>query len=98
MYRQRQDTDISAAVPPSGKSSPGRPGAVLGGGTDGVACDHHHPRREVIALLKELGVRSYRFPVSRPPVQPTGSGSVRTARPGRGPGMSPSRFRKSFVR
>jgi beta-glucosidase len=56
-----------------------RPGAVLGGDTGDVACDHYHRYREDIALLKELGVRSYRFSVSWPRVQPTGSGPSNAA-------------------
>jgi beta-glucosidase len=56
-----------------------RPGAVLGGDTGDVACDHYHRYREDIALLKELGVRSYRFSVGWPRVQPTGSGPSNAA-------------------
>jgi beta-glucosidase len=56
-----------------------RPGAVAGGDTGEVACDHYHRYREDIALLRELGVRSYRFSVSWPRVQPTGSGPVNAA-------------------
>ncbi|MET9451586.1 GH1 family beta-glucosidase [Streptomyces cinerochromogenes] len=56
-----------------------RPGAVLGGDTGDVACDHYHRYRDDIALLKELGVRSYRFSVSWPRVQPTGAGPANTA-------------------
>jgi beta-glucosidase len=56
-----------------------RPGAVLGGDTGDVACDHYHRYREDIALLKALGVGSYRFSVSWPRVQPTGSGPANAA-------------------
>ncbi|CQR60859.1 GH1 family beta-glucosidase [Streptomyces leeuwenhoekii] len=56
-----------------------RPGAVAGGDTGDVACDHYHRYREDIALLRELGVRSYRFSVSWPRVQPTGSGPANAA-------------------
>lgn len=56
-----------------------RPGAVLGGDTGDVACDHYHRYREDIALLEALGVRSYRFSVSWPRVQPTGSGPANAA-------------------
>ncbi|MFI0166322.1 GH1 family beta-glucosidase [Streptomyces sp. NPDC017095] len=52
-----------------------RPGAIVGGDTGDVACDHYHRYREDIALLKELGVGSYRFSVSWARVQPTGAGS-----------------------
>ncbi|MEU2439606.1 GH1 family beta-glucosidase [Streptomyces rubradiris] len=51
-----------------------RPGAVAGGDTGDTACDHYRRYPEDVALLKRLGVRSYRFSVSWPRVQPTGSG------------------------
>ena len=34
------------------------------------ACDHYHRYREDIALMKELGLKSYRFSVSWPRVMP----------------------------
>jgi hypothetical protein len=37
------------------------PGRVADGATGDVACDHYHRYREDIALLRELGVDSYRF-------------------------------------
>ena len=33
-----------------------------------VACDHYHRYKEDIALMKELGLKSYRFSVSWPRV------------------------------
>ncbi|MFI8848742.1 GH1 family beta-glucosidase [Streptomyces sp. NPDC053499] len=50
------------------------PGRIEGGATGDVACDHYHRYREDIALLRELGVDSYRFSVAWPRVQPTGDG------------------------
>lgn len=35
-----------------------------------VACDHYHRYREDIALMKQLGLKSYRFSVSWPRVMP----------------------------
>ncbi|MBA9001600.1 GH1 family beta-glucosidase [Thermomonospora cellulosilytica] len=53
-----------------------RPGAVAGGDTGDVACDHYHRWREDIALMASLGLGAYRFSVSWPRVQPDGSGPV----------------------
>ncbi|KUH37137.1 MULTISPECIES: GH1 family beta-glucosidase [Streptomyces] len=55
------------------------PGRVRDGDTGDVACDHYHRHPEDIALLKELGVDSYRFSVSWPRVQPSGTGPVNRA-------------------
>jgi beta-glucosidase len=55
------------------------PGRVADGATGDVACDHYHRYREDIALLRELGVDSYRFSVAWPRVQPTGSGPANAA-------------------
>ncbi|MGW9556769.1 GH1 family beta-glucosidase [Nocardiopsis sp. NPDC055551] len=50
------------------------PGRVARGESGDVACDHYHRYGEDVALLAELGVDLYRFSVSWPRVQPTGSG------------------------
>ncbi|MGR4852066.1 GH1 family beta-glucosidase [Streptomyces sp. LARHCF252] len=50
------------------------PGRVADGATGDVACDHYHRYREDIALLRGLGVDSYRFSIAWPRIQPTGSG------------------------
>ncbi|MCX4703289.1 GH1 family beta-glucosidase [Streptomyces sp. NBC_01352] len=52
------------------------PGRVLHGATGDVACDHYHRYPEDVALLRELGVGSYRFSIAWPRIQPTGSGPV----------------------
>ncbi|QFZ21660.1 GH1 family beta-glucosidase [Saccharothrix syringae] len=52
------------------------PGAVAGGDTGAVACDHYHRMPEDVALLGELGVDAYRFSVAWPRVLPTGEGRV----------------------
>ncbi len=41
-----------------------------------VACDHIHRYREDIALMKELGVKAYRFSVSWARIMPNGTGEV----------------------
>ena len=41
-----------------------------------TACDHYHRLEEDLDLLQELGVKSYRFSVAWPRIQPGGSGAV----------------------
>ena len=41
-----------------------RPGAIVDGSDVEVACDHYHRMPEDVALLRELGVATYRFSVS----------------------------------
>jgi beta-glucosidase len=53
-----------------------QPGHIKGGDTGDVACDHYHRYREDIALMKELGLKSYRFSISWPRVFPQGKGAV----------------------
>jgi beta-glucosidase len=55
------------------------PGKVLGGDSGDVACDHYHRYRDDVGLMAELGLRSYRFSVSWPRVQPGGSGAANQA-------------------
>ncbi|HVT08162.1 MAG TPA: GH1 family beta-glucosidase [Polyangia bacterium] len=50
-------------------------GAVFEGDTGDVACDHYHRYKEDVALMKALGVKSYRFSVSWPRVLPDGIGA-----------------------
>ena len=52
------------------------PGAIADGQTGDVACDHYHRFPEDIALLAGIGAKTYRFSVSWPRVQPTGSGAA----------------------
>ncbi len=40
------------------------PGRTLGGATGDTACDHYHRYREDVALLRGLGVDSYRFSIA----------------------------------
>jgi len=55
------------------------PGAVRGGDTPDVACDHYHRWRSDLDLLSWLGVDAYRFSISWPRWQPGGSGSPNAA-------------------
>jgi beta-galactosidase len=50
------------------------PGKTQNGDTGDIACDHFHRFREDVRLLKDLGVRAYRFSIAWPRIQPTGSG------------------------
>ncbi|GGK89733.1 beta-glucosidase [Sphaerisporangium melleum] len=52
------------------------PGAVAGGDTGEVACDHYHRWREDADLMTDLGAGAYRFSVAWPRVLPEGSGRV----------------------
>lgn len=52
------------------------PGKVLHGATGDVACDHYHRWPEDIALMKELGLRAYRFSIGWPRILPEGTGAV----------------------
>ncbi|WEG09072.1 GH1 family beta-glucosidase [Microbacterium horticulturae] len=48
------------------------PGAVVGGDNGDVACDHYHRYRDDVALMKRLGLQTYRFSVSWSRVRPDG--------------------------
>jgi beta-glucosidase len=52
------------------------PYRILGGDTGDVACDHYHRMPEDVALMKELGLKTYRFSISWPRVLPEGRGTV----------------------
>jgi beta-glucosidase len=50
------------------------PGAVYQRQNGDIADDHYHRMREDVALMAELGIRSYRFSVAWPRVIPSGTG------------------------
>jgi beta-glucosidase len=52
------------------------PGKINDGTTGDVACDHYHRYREDISLMRELGLKAYRFSVCWPRVLPSGTGAV----------------------
>jgi beta-glucosidase len=52
------------------------PGKVLNGDTGDVACDHYHRFAEDVKLMKELGIKAYRFSVAWPRILPTGKNQV----------------------
>lgn len=57
----------------------GVPGAIRGGDTGDVACDHFHRWREDVADMHRLGLRAYRFSIAWPRVFPAGRGPVNRA-------------------
>jgi beta-glucosidase len=50
-----------------------RPGAIAEGHTGAVATDHYHRYREDVAIMRDLGLRAYRFSISWPRTQPGGA-------------------------
>lgn len=55
------------------------PGLVHGGDTGDVACDHYRRWPEDIALMRRLGLQSYRFSIAWGRVLPQGTGAVNAA-------------------
>jgi beta-glucosidase len=52
------------------------PGAVAGGDSGEVACDHYRRWRSDLDLMVALGLESYRFSIAWPRVQPDGRGRL----------------------
>lgn len=55
------------------------PGKIRNGDTGDVACDHIHRYKEDVQLMKQLGLKAYRFSISWPRVIPEGTGKVNEA-------------------
>ncbi|MEI6198176.1 MAG: family 1 glycosylhydrolase, partial [Verrucomicrobiota bacterium] len=53
-----------------------KPAGIRGGETGDVACDHYHRWREDVALMQQLGLKSYRFSTAWTRVLPQGTGAV----------------------
>ncbi|MEU0151677.1 GH1 family beta-glucosidase [Micromonospora fulviviridis] len=51
-------------------------GRTMAGHTGDVACDHYHRMPDDVRLMADLGLKSYRFSVSWPRVQPGGTRAV----------------------
>ena len=55
------------------------PGHIAHGENGNVACDQYHRYKEDIALMKEMGIRYYRFSISWTRILPDGTGTVNEA-------------------
>jgi beta-glucosidase len=51
-----------------------KPGKVFGGHSGDLACDSYRRWKDDIELLRDLGVRSYRYSIAWPRIQPEGRG------------------------
>ncbi|MET4589145.1 GH1 family beta-glucosidase [Arthrobacter sp. 754] len=71
---------IEGALSADGRGASGwdafaeKPGAIMDGHSPAMACDHYNRSPEDVALMRELGVDSYRFSISWPRIQPDGRG------------------------
>jgi len=54
----------------------GREGMVRFGDTTDVTCDHYHLYKEDVALMKELGLMSYRMSICWSRILPAGTGAI----------------------
>jgi beta-glucosidase len=52
------------------------PGKISDGATGDDACDHYRRYREDVALMRELGLRAYRFSIAWPRILPEGKGRL----------------------
>jgi beta-glucosidase len=52
------------------------PGVIADGSDGKIACDHYNRLESDLDLIAGLGVGAYRFSISWPRIQPTGSGAV----------------------
>jgi beta-glucosidase len=52
------------------------PGMMINGDTGDIACDHYNRMESDVALMKQLGLKAYRFSVSWARVMPQGKGAV----------------------
>jgi beta-glucosidase len=55
------------------------PGRIADGSSGRFACDHYHRYPEDIAIMRELGLNTYRFSIAWPRVLPKGWGAVNKA-------------------
>jgi beta-glucosidase len=53
-----------------------KPGAVFGGHTGAIAADHVHRYQEDVGLMRQIGLRAYRFSIAWSRVLPEGIGRV----------------------
>jgi len=51
-------------------------GKIKGAATGDVACDSYHLYKQDVALMKQLNLKSSRFSIAWPRIQPSGSGAA----------------------
>lgn len=78
-YQIEGALDADGRGPSIWESFAEHPGAIERGEDAAVACDHYHRWRSDLALVRDLGVTSYRFSIAWPRIQPTGEGAVNRA-------------------
>lgn len=52
------------------------PGKIMEGHTGDIACDHYNRYKEDIAIMKQLGIRAYRFSINWARILPDGIGKI----------------------
>ena len=52
------------------------PGNIQDGDDGKTACDHYHRYKEDVALMKQMGIRAYRFSIAWSRILPKGYGEV----------------------
>jgi beta-glucosidase len=50
-------------------------GRIKGGWTGDIACDHYHRYPEDLAIMKQMNLKSYRYSIAWPRIQPTSQGA-----------------------
>lgn len=53
-----------------------QPGKVHEGHTGDIACDHYHRYKEDVNIMKEIGIKAYRFSIAWSRILPNGIGEV----------------------
>lgn len=69
-YQVEGATDEDGRTPSIWDTFCNEPGSVFNGDSGAVACDFYHKYKQDIALMKELGVDSFRFSISWPRLFP----------------------------
>ncbi|MFN8076918.1 MAG: GH1 family beta-glucosidase [Kineosporiaceae bacterium] len=75
-YQVEGAADVDGRGPSVWDTFAARPGTIQDGSTGAVAADQYHRYADDIAIMRELGLRSYRFSVSWSRVLPSGEGKV----------------------